>query len=119
MTSSDAPAGGTPAAIRAVVRLSIQQLLRSRKTLVFGLLGMFPPAFATLFALAQQIPNLQSRVLGFEVFSHLMYFIYLQVFLIGERFENAQMIVFVMSLLAVAQFAPIYLKRARTAPIPS
>jgi ABC-2 type transport system permease protein len=83
MSAHSNPRGGHAAAVGAVIRLSVQQLLRSRRTLVFGLLGAFPPAFATLFAIVQQIPKLQSRVLGFEVFSYLMYFIYLQVFLIG------------------------------------
>lgn len=36
---------------------------------------------------------------------------YLQVFLIGEPFAKAQLIVFILSFLAVIQFVPIYLHR--------
>jgi ABC-2 type transport system permease protein len=82
MAGRDLPAGGRAVALRAVVRLSVQQLLRSRRTLVFGLLGALPPAFAALFAIAKAVTE-SNRVLGFDLFSYTMYFLYLQVLLLA------------------------------------
>lgn len=77
-----APASGNTTALRAVLRLSLQQQLRSRRTLVFGLLGALPPAMAVLFGIVKRVSQ-SDRMLGFDFFSMLMYVLYLQVALLA------------------------------------
>lgn len=63
--------------VSAVVRLSLQHLLRSRRTLVFLLLGLLPPALSLLFAVLRNIENLHINATGFDFFSALMGLFYL------------------------------------------
>ena len=68
--------------VSAVVRLSLTHLLRSRRTLVFLLLGLLPPVLALLFAVLRRIPDLHIRASGFEFFSNTMGMFYLHFLLV-------------------------------------
>ena len=70
------------AQVRSVVRLSLQQLLRARRTLIFVLAALFPPIVAVLFAILRSIPRLHINFTGFDFFSQMMLVFYLQFFLI-------------------------------------
>lgn len=74
--------GGAGAQVRAVVRLTFLQLLRSRRTLVFALLGLLPPALAVLFAILRNLPRLHINATGFDFFSQLMVTFYLHFLLV-------------------------------------
>jgi ABC-2 type transport system permease protein len=82
MTDPTTPGSSPVTMVGAVVRLGLQQLLRSKRTIVFALLGLFPPVLSLLFALLRSIPRLHINATGFDFFSQLMLVFYLQFLLI-------------------------------------
>jgi ABC-2 type transport system permease protein len=74
--------GGAATQLWAVCRLSFLQLLRSRRTLVFALLGVLPPLVAILFAVLRRLPALHINAAGFDFFSVLMATFYLHFLLV-------------------------------------
>jgi len=66
----------------AVVRLTIRQILGTRRTLVFALLAALPPALAALFAVLRRVPTLHINATGFDFFSQMMVTFYLHFLLV-------------------------------------
>jgi ABC-2 type transport system permease protein len=74
---------GPPSArILAVIRLTLRQILATRRTLVFGLLASLPPALAALFAVLRRVPTLHINATGFDFFSQMMVTFYLHFLLV-------------------------------------
>jgi ABC-2 type transport system permease protein len=80
--SGAAPHASTVSQVLSVMRLSRQQVFRTRRTLLFALLGLVPPALALLFAMLRRIPSLHINATGFEFFSNLMVGFYLHFLLL-------------------------------------
>jgi ABC-2 type transport system permease protein len=68
--------------VRAVVRLSTRQLVRTRRTALFALVGVVPPALGLLFAVFRRIPSLHVNITGWDFFSFMMVGFFLHFFLI-------------------------------------
>lgn len=74
---------GPPSArVLAVMRLTLRQILATRRTLVFALLGSLPPALAALFAVLRKVPTLHINANGFDFFSQMMVTFYLHFLLV-------------------------------------
>ena len=76
--------------VRAVVRLSIRQLVRTRRTALFALVGVVPPALGLLFAVFRRIPSLHINITGWDFFSFMMVSFFLHFFLILVALSFAQ-----------------------------
>jgi len=82
MSELQATTAGPGPQVRAVIALSMQQLVRSRRTLIFALLGLVPPALSVLFAVVRRIPRFHVNAAGFDFFSQVMFTFYVQFLLV-------------------------------------
>ena len=94
--SSTPPAASPVSQVFAVMHLTRQQIFRNRRTLLFLLLGLVPPALGLLFATLRQIPDVHINATGWDFFSSMMVLLYLQPMLLlvtlfyGTHLINAE-----------------------------
>jgi ABC-2 type transport system permease protein len=91
------PAAVSPVSqVLAVMRLTNQQIFRNRRTMLFALVGLVPPALGLLFAALRGIPDLHINATGWEFYSILAVFWYMQPMLLlvtmfyGTHLINAE-----------------------------
>ncbi len=90
-----APVASPVSQVLAVMRLTNQQVFRNRRTILFAMLGLVPPALGVLLAVLSRVPNTNLPT-GWELFSFLMVIVYLHPMLLlvtlfyGTHLINAE-----------------------------